>query len=74
VRGSSIPSVSVDSAVAIVPRLLTVPQAAQYCSCPVWTIRNLIWGREIKVIRKGKAYLIPIEELDAWIDRTKALL
>jgi len=59
---------------SIVPRLLTVKQAAAYISSPVWTVRTIIWRREIKVIRKGKAYLIPIEELDSWIDRTKALL
>jgi excisionase family DNA binding protein len=75
VRDSSIPSVSVQSTVApLRSRLLTVKQAAAYMSSPVWTVRTLIWGREIKVIRKGKAYLIPIEELDSWIDRTKALL
>src|ERR1700745_3324603 len=44
---------------SIVPRLLTVKQAAAYISSPVWTVRTLIWSREIKVIRKGKAYLIP---------------
>jgi excisionase family DNA binding protein len=55
-------------------RLLTVPQAAAYLSCPVWTVRTLIWNREIPVIKPGKGYLIDRQDLDLWIDRTKATL
>jgi excisionase family DNA binding protein len=55
-------------------RLLTVPQAAAYLSCPVWTVRTLIWNREIPVIKPGKGYLIDRQDLDRWIDRTKATL
>jgi excisionase family DNA binding protein len=56
------------------PRMLTVPQAAAYLSCPIWTVRTLIWSREIPVIKPGKSYLIDRQDLDRWIDRTKATL
>lgn len=61
-------------AVPIVPRMLTVPQAAAYLSCPVWTVRTLIWNGEIPVIKVGKGYLIDRQDLDLWVDRTKATL
>jgi excisionase family DNA binding protein len=54
--------------------MLTVPQAAAYLSCPIWTVRTLIWSREIPVIKPGKSYLIDRQDLDRWIDRTKATL
>lgn len=62
------------SAREIPRRLLNVPQTAAYLGCPVWTVRTLIWSRQIPVIKVGKGYLIDIRDLDAWIERTKATL
>src|SRR5579863_5175731 len=50
------------------PRLITIKQAAQYCSCAVWAIRQAIWSRELRACMIGKRYLIDRGELDAFID------
>jgi len=55
-------------------RLLTVPQAAAYLSCAIWTVRQLIWSGELPVVKPGKGYLIDRQDLDRWIERTKATL
>jgi excisionase family DNA binding protein len=53
----------------IVPRLLTVKQAAVYCSCAVWAIREAVWSKALRACKIGHRYVIPREELDAWVDR-----
>ena len=32
----------------ITPRLVTIKQAAAYCSCAVWAIRQAIWSKELR--------------------------
>jgi excisionase family DNA binding protein len=55
----------------ITPRLLTVKQAAAYCSCAVWAIRQLCWSKELRSMRLGHRILIDRADLDALIDRRK---
>ena len=51
--------------------MLTVPQAAIYLSLPVSQVRKLIWAGDVSVIRRGKGYILDIQDLDAWIEDTK---
>jgi excisionase family DNA binding protein len=53
----------------IIPRLLTIKQAALYCSCAVWAIREAVWAKDLKACKIGRRFVIPREELDAFIDR-----
>jgi len=53
---------------AIVPRLLTIKQAAVYCSCAVWAIREAIWAKELAACKIGRRFVVPREELDTFID------
>lgn len=50
------------------PRLVTIKQAAAYCSCAVWAIRQAIWSRELPACMIGKRFLIDRADLDAFID------
>jgi excisionase family DNA binding protein len=45
-------------------RWLTVPQAAEYLSCRVRTIRSLIWSGELRRARVGKRFLVDLSDLD----------
>lgn len=53
----------------IVPRLLTVPQAAQYLSCSPWAIRKLQWEGTVRGIKIGNRLLFDKAALDAYVDR-----
>jgi excisionase family DNA binding protein len=53
----------------IVPRLLTIKQAATYCACAIWAIRQEIWSKELRACMIGSRFVIPREELDAFINR-----
>lgn len=52
----------------VTPRLLTIKQAAAYCACAVWAIRQAIWAKELAACTIGRRFLIPREELDSFID------
>lgn len=54
--------------VLITPRLVTIKQAAAYCSCSVWAIRDVIWSRELPACKIGRRYLIDRGDLDRFID------
>lgn len=53
----------------ITPRLLTIKEAAVYLSSAVWAVRQAIWSKELKACKVGNRFVIPREELDAFIDR-----
>ena len=53
----------------IVPRLLTVKQAAAYTGATVWHVRSMFWAKEIAGFIAGRRLLISRESLDNWIDR-----
>lgn len=38
----------------MMPRLVTIKQAAAYCSCPVWAVRQVIWSKELHACKIGK--------------------
>ena len=52
----------------LTPRLLTIKQAAVYCSCAVWAIREAIWAKELAACKIGRRFVVPREELDSFID------
>ena len=52
----------------ITPRLVTIKQAAAYCSCSVWAIRQVIWSKELPACMIGKRYLIDRGDPDRFID------
>jgi excisionase family DNA binding protein len=54
---------------AIVPRLLTVPQAAQYLGVGPWAIRTLHWEGTVRGIKIGRRLLFDKAALDAYVDR-----
>jgi excisionase family DNA binding protein len=55
-------------------RYLTVKQAASYMNMAVWAVRQLIWGREIPVVKQGKGYIIDQRDLDHWFQSKKTTL
>jgi excisionase family DNA binding protein len=63
------PSLNKSPAHTLIPRLLTISEAARYCSCAVWAIRSAIWAKELKACKIGRRFVIPREELDAYVDR-----
>jgi len=56
-------------AVTIPRRWLTIPLAAVYLSCPVRTIRAMIWTGELKRARIGKRFLVDVADLDALVSK-----
>ncbi len=54
--------------VSITPRLVTIKQAAAYCSCSVWAIRQVIWSKELPACMIGRRLLIDRGDLDRFID------
>ena len=67
-RNKARKSPSVPAIQPITPRLVTIKQAAAYCSCAVWAIRQAIWSKELRACIIGKRYLIDRSDLDAFID------
>jgi excisionase family DNA binding protein len=57
------------TAPALAPRLLTIPQAAAYCSAAIWAIRQAIINKELRACIIGRRFLIPREEIDTFINR-----
>ena len=52
-------------------RLLTLPEAARYLGCTVWSVRELIWKGQIPYTRFGKRFQVDVQDLDEMIDREK---
>lgn len=50
------------------PRLVTIKQAAAYCSCSVWAIRQVIWSNELRACKIGNRFLIDRGDLDRFVD------
>jgi excisionase family DNA binding protein len=57
---------------AVVPRLLTVKQAASYLATTAHAIRQLQWGGFLPYLRIGKLIQFDRADLDAYVDRMKA--
>lgn len=52
-------------------RLLTLPEAAYYLGCTIWSVRDLIWKGELPYTRFGKRFQVDVRYLDAMIEREK---
>lgn len=52
----------------IPPRLLTIKQAASYCACGVWAIRQAISSKELTACTIGRRFLVEITSLASFID------
>jgi hypothetical protein len=50
------------------PRLLRIPQAAQYIGGTNWFVEELCRNRRIAYLTVGKYRVIDVRELDRWID------
>jgi hypothetical protein len=58
-----------------VRRLLTIKEAAAYLCRSVFSMREMLYRRELKCIQKGKGKIwIDIRDLDAWIDSNKSYM
>src|SRR3954468_6855122 len=56
-------------------RLLRLKPAADYMSMSTWTLRRLIQQGELPVIQRENApWLVDVEDLNAWIERSKQRL
>jgi excisionase family DNA binding protein len=53
------------------PRLLSQQEAAHYLGISYWTVRDLVFRREIPFIKIGRRVLIDRLDLDAYLDRSK---
>lgn len=52
-------------------RLLTLPEAARYLGCTLWSVRDLIWKGQLPYTRFGKRFQVDVQDLDEMIDREK---
>lgn len=59
------------AAPSIVPRLLRIPQAAQYLGATNWCVEELVRDGKIPFLTVGKYRVIDIRDLDEWIDAEK---
>ena len=55
----------------IVPRLLTVKDAATYIGRTEQAVQHLIHRRELIVVRRGRRVHLDRSDLDRWIDGNK---
>jgi len=56
---------------SITPRLLRVPQAAQYLGATNWCVEELVRNDKLPFIVVGKYRVIDVQDLDEWIDAEK---
>lgn len=51
------------------PLLLSIPQAAQKLGISESCARQMAYNREIPVIRVRRRLLVPVRQLEQWIDQ-----
>ena len=56
---------------AIEPRLFSQQEAAAYLGISYWTIRDLVFRKELSFVKIGRRILIDRQDLDAYLDRSK---
>jgi excisionase family DNA binding protein len=56
-------------------RLLTIPQAARYLGRSPYTVREMVYARQLPVIQEGQRSKIWVDrvDLDKWVDSHKRL-
>ena len=52
-------------------RLYNLKEAAVYLGRSVWAVREMLWAGKIPYIKDGKRIMVDIQDVDAWIDRSK---
>jgi len=57
--------------IVIPHRLLTLPEAAHYLGCTIWSVRELIWKGQLPYTRFGKRFQLDRQDLDELVDREK---
>jgi excisionase family DNA binding protein len=71
---------SLKSSVAVLPAPVSFPEpllldirgAASILSSTVWTVRNLLWSKQIPFVKIGRRFLIDPADLRAYVARLKA--
>jgi len=53
------------------PLLLDIPGAARVLSSTPWTVRSLLWNKQIPFIKLGRRFLIDPADLRAFIETQK---
>ena len=56
---------------AVMPRLLTAKQSAEYIGRSEQAVRHLIFQRDIPVVRNGRCVRVDRKDLDSWIENNK---
>ncbi len=73
--GVKIPASRIDRGSKPMSRLLTLKESAAYVGRSVPSMRELLYGHELKCIQKGNGKIwVDIRDLDAWIDKNKAYI
>lgn len=54
------------------PRLFDIKRAASYLSTSVWTMRQLVWAKQIPNMRLGHKILFDRADLDKFVEARKA--
>ena len=67
---------TIDKERRINKRLYTINEAALYLGRTEWGVRELVWSRELPVIRRGQGgkQYIDVYDLDEWIEKNKSVL
>jgi excisionase family DNA binding protein len=52
-------------------RLLSQQDAAAYLGISYWTVRDLVFRRELPFVKIGRRILVDRVDLDAYLDRSK---
>ena len=60
-----------DEAPILRQRLLTLPEAARYLGCTLWSVRELIWKGRVPYTRFGKRFQVDVRDLDELVEREK---
>jgi len=58
--------------VLVIPRVLTVPNAARYLSATTWFVEELLRSGEVRSFIQGKRRVVDVRELDKYVDRRNA--
>ena len=53
------------------PRLLSQQDAAGYLGISYWTLRDLVFRREIPCVKIGRRILVDRLDLDAYLEQSK---
>jgi excisionase family DNA binding protein len=67
-------ALTAQSKATISPRLLRIPQAAQYIGGTNWFVEELCRNRQIAFLTVGKYRVIDVRELDRWIEAQQGAL